>query len=124
MKKFFLVLLFIVGCNLPADNDPKLVVVVWDSNPEPDMSHYEFYFWQSDDSLNWSLSNLEYLYDVPHSFVVDSIMTDSLTITLDYFAAGAIAVDSNGYKSQMGYSEIWKYWVVFGPSPPESLRIK
>jgi hypothetical protein len=35
------------------------------------MSHYEFYFWQSDDSSNWSIANLQYLYDVPHSFVVD-----------------------------------------------------
>ncbi|GAG14718.1 unnamed protein product [marine sediment metagenome] len=111
------------GCELPADNDPKNIAVVWDSNPEPDMSHYRFYFWQSSDSNTWALSNLTYLYDIPHSFTVDSIMTDSLSITLDYFAAGATAVDSAGNESDMGYSKIWQYYKTFGPSPPESLRL-
>jgi hypothetical protein len=125
MRYFLSILLLIlwVGCELPADNDPKNVIVIWDANPEPDLSHYEFYFWQSSDSTTWSLSNLQYLYDVPHTFIVDSIMTDSISITLDYFAAGAIAVDSAGNKSDMGYSDIWKYYQTFGPSPPESIRI-
>jgi len=119
-----LLVLFYFGCDLPADNDPKNVIVIWDSNPEPDMSHYEFYFWQSDDSSAWSIANLQYLYNVSHSFVVDSIMSDSLTVTLDYFAAGAVAVDSAGNRSEMGYSEIWLYSDLFAPGPPKNVRVK
>ena len=125
MKYIILILLLILwaGCDLPADNDPKNVIVIWDANPEPDLSHYEFYFWQSDDSSNWSISNLQYLYDVPHSFTADSIMSDTLTVTLNYFAAGAIAVDSSGLRSDMGYSEIWLYSDLFAPGPPKNIRI-
>ena len=125
MKYIILTLLLILwaGCDLPADNDPKNVIVIWDANPEPDLSHYEFYFWQSDDNSNWSRSNLQYLYDVPHSFAVDSIMSDSLSVTLNYFAAGAIAVDSSGQKSNMGYSNIYSYAEFFAPGAPKNIRI-
>ncbi len=124
MKKLFIILLFIIGCNVPADNDPKMVVGVFDPNPEIDMSHYEIYWWQGNSSDNWNPTMLEYIQDIPHSFVLDSIMTDSFQVVLDYVAFGAIAIDSSGQKSVRGNSRIYSYAEFFPPSKPESLRIR
>ena len=123
MKKLFLIFLFIVGCNVPAGNDPKMVVGVFDPNPETDMSHYEIYWWQGNSSDNWNPTMLEYIQDIPHSFVLDSIMSDSFQVVLDYVAFGAKAVDSNNQKSDLGYSRIYSYSEFFAPGPPKNPRI-
>ena len=123
MKKLFIILLFIIGCNVPADNDPKMVIGIFDPNPEIDMSHYEIYWWQGNTDVGWNPTMLEYIQDIPHSFVLDSIMTDSFQVVLDYVAFGAIAVDSSDYKSALGYSAIYSYAKFFAPGPPKNPRI-
>jgi hypothetical protein len=88
------------------------------------MSHYHFYFWQGDDTTNWQPTMLQYLYDVPHSFTADSIMSDSISFVLNYSVIGATAIDSAGNESEMGYSRIYAYSEFFAPSPPGNIRIK
>ncbi len=120
MKVILLTLALIVGCNVPADNDPKMVVGVFDPNPEIDMSHYEIYWWQGNDTLNYSM---QYIQDIPHSFTADSIVTDSFQVVLNYVVFGAIAVDSSGQKSVRGNSRIYSYSEFFAPGTPQNLRI-
>ena len=123
MKKLFLILFFIVGCNVPADNDPKMVVGAFDPNPETDMSHYEIYWWQGNSTVGWNPTMLQYVQDIPHSFIADSIMSDSFQVVLDYVTFGAIAVDSSGQKSALGCSRFYSYAEFFAPGPPQNPRI-
>ena len=123
MKVILLTLALIVGCNVPADNDPKMVVGIFDPNPEADMSHYEIYWWQGDSDVGWNPTMLQYIQDIPHSFVLDSIMTDLFQVVLDYVAFGAIAVDLNNQKSDLGYSRIYSYSEFFAPGTPQNPRI-
>ena len=117
----FLIFLF-MGL-LSGENDPQFLRLVWDPNPETDMSHYEVYFWQGDDTLSWSQTNMFYYETINHSFNADSLISNQYVITYNYIRGGAIAVDSSGLKSSMGLSRFYSYEEFFAPSPPSGIRI-
>jgi len=122
MRKLLLIFLFIIGCNLQGDNDPKFLKLVWDSNVEPDVTHYEVFFWQGDDTLSWSIPNMA-LYESVNQ-APDSVVSSSYTITYNYIRGGAKAVDNQGLKSDMGLSRFYSYAEFFAPSSPVNVRIK
>jgi len=123
MKKLIILLFaLMIGCNLQGDNDPKFLRLIWDPNPESDMSHYEVFWWQGDDTLSWSLSVMTFQDTINHSFTADSIVSNLYVITYDYTRGGAKAVDSQGLKSKMGLSRFYSYAEFFAPSAPANLR--
>ena len=124
--KYLIVLLIVFGfffcsCDAPADNDPKMVRGALNPNPEADMSHYEIYWWQGNSGFTPDM--LQLIETVPHSFIADSIVSNSFQLVLDYVVFGAIAVDSTNYKSEMAYTRVYSYIEFFAPSTPDSLRI-
>ena len=125
MKKLLFMFLFIVGCNLQGDNDPKFLRLICDPNPEADMSHYEFYWWQGDDTTGITQANYVFYENVSHSFTADSIMSTPYLMTYNYITAGVLAVDSSGLKSSMAIlPRFYSYAEFFAPSSPANVRVK
>ena len=115
---------YMVGCDAQGDNDPKNVRAVWDPNPEPDMSHYEVYWWQSDDSASFQgMFSLQYIENIAHILGSDSITSSYFQLSFDFVASGCVAVDSSGKKSGKAITRIYRYSEFFAPSRPDSLRI-
>ena len=120
---FILLLAMIFGWSaLSGENDPRFLRLVWDANVETDMSHYEVYFWQGDDSTAWSIPNMNAVGTVPHT-VADSIISNQYVMTFNYIRGGAIAVDTQGLRSDMGYSRFYSYEELYAPSSPANVRV-
>jgi hypothetical protein len=119
---FILAILF--SWNLQGDNDPRFLQLVFDSNTEADMSHYEIYWWQGDDTTGVTPANFVFSETINHSFTADSIMSTVYPMTYDYITGGVIAVDSTGLKSTMGIApRFYTYAEFFAPSSPANIRV-
>ena len=113
-------LFFLMGCescDLFPDNDPKNFRVIWNPNP-PDqgVTHYSVYWYQTDDTTNFNLSDMSLMDTVPHS-QVDSLVSPYYTIVLNYMRAGVVAHNDNGV-STMGLSRFYSYFEFEPPSVP------
>ena len=126
MKKLIILLFaLIISCNLIGDNPARELFVVWDPNIEADMSHYEVYWWQGDDTTGVTQANYVFYENVSHSFTADSIMSTGYLMTFNYITAGVLAVDSTGLKSTMAIlPRFYTYAEFFAPSSPANVRVK
>jgi len=122
---FFAPIIFLTGfsgCDLQSDNEPKDVFGIWEPNPvNQSVTHYNVFWWQGDDTLSWSISNMVYQDSVLH-VDDDSLVTNPYTLMNDYVRFGVTAVNSVG-TSEMGLTVFYGYYDLFRPSTPQGQRV-
>ncbi len=122
MRKFLLVFLFIVGCDLQSDNEPKDIFGVWDANPETHaVIYYNVFWWQGNDTLDFAISNMVYQDSVLH-IVADSLVSNPYSLFSDYVRFGCTATNLVG-ESEIGLSDFYSYYDLFRPSAPQGQRV-
>lgn len=125
MKKslvLILSLIFYFSCDLQSDNEPRDIYGVWDPNPaQENVTYYDVFFWQGNDTLGWSLSGMVARDSVLH-VDADSLVSGVYVFVNDYVRFGVVAVNDVG-ESTMGLSDFYGYFNLFGPSTPQNLRV-
>ncbi len=118
----FLFALIFIGCDLRGDNDPLDLRLVFDANPpDQNVTHYEIYWWQGDDTLSWNPTYMSMIDTVPHTDT-DSIVSPPFTVTFNFLVAGATAVSAGG-RSALSFTRFYSYFEFAAPSPPENVRV-